>query len=30
MMPPGLALGLTVEQFVDLIDYLGSLKEGGK
>jgi putative heme-binding domain-containing protein len=30
MMPPGLASGLTVEQFIDLIDYLGSLKEGGK
>jgi putative heme-binding domain-containing protein len=27
MMPPGLAAGLTVAQFIDLIDYLGSLKE---
>lgn len=27
MMPPGLAAGLTVAQFVDLIEYLGSMKE---
>ncbi|MGJ8696413.1 MAG: DUF7133 domain-containing protein [Verrucomicrobiaceae bacterium] len=28
MMPPGLGGGLTVGQFVDLIDYLGSMREG--
>lgn len=27
MMPPGLAAGLTVEQFIDLIEYLGSMNE---
>lgn len=27
MMPPGLAAGLTVEEFASLIDYLASLKE---
>ena len=30
MMPAGLAAGLTVEQFIDMIDYLSSLREGGK